>query len=65
MDTWHYDNKIKIATPASFKVATNSDNGPNTEYIRFWKFNEYWIICFLKIDWIPNTNSSIQTQVFE
>ena len=25
------------------RVATNSENGPNTEYIRFWKFNEYRI----------------------
>ena len=34
------------------RVATNSEFWPNTEYIRFWKFNENWIINFLKIDWI-------------
>ena len=26
---------------------------------------EYWIICFLKMDRIPNTNSTIRSQLFE
>ena len=48
-----------------FRVATNSEYGPNTEYIRFWKFNEYRIIRFLKIDRIPNTNGTIRTHLFK
>ena len=28
------------------RVATNSEYGPNTEYVRFLKFNEYRIILF-------------------
>ena len=47
------------------RVATNSECWANTEYIRFWKFNEYQINHFLKLDRIPNTNSTIWAQLFE
>ena len=46
------------------RVATNSEYGPNTKYRipNIFVFEnltntEYWIICFLKIDQIPNTNN--------
>ena len=60
--------KSKFATPLynpELQRIVNMDQIPNTEYIRFWKFNEYRIIRFLKIDRIPNSNSTIRTQLFE
>ena len=37
------------------RVATNSEYGLNTEYIRFWKFNEYRIPNNLFFENKPNT----------
>ena len=56
---WNCDWKKADSMPQRFSWLLN------TEYIRFWKFNEYRIIRFLKINRIPNTNSTIRTQLFE
>ena len=47
----------------SCRVATNSEYGPNTEYIRFWKFKEYQMPNNLFFEKRPN--STIGTQLFE
>ena len=63
-------NKLKahvhyISIRSELQRIVKMDQIPNSEYIRFPKFYEYWIIRFLKIERIPNTKSTIRSQLFE